>query len=73
EGAGDEGAGDEGAGDDGAGDDGGAGAAGPAADLGDKQLPFTGTDVVVLGLAGSLLLAAGLTLRGPVRRRELDS
>lgn len=67
-GAGDEGAGTAGAGDDGAGDDGGA----RAADLGDRQLPFTGTDVVVLGLAGSLLLAAGLTLRGPVRRRELD-
>jgi hypothetical protein len=36
-----------------------------------KKLPFTGTDVVGLGLAGALLLAAGLALRGPTRRREL--
>jgi len=43
-----------------------------AVSLGGNELPFTGTDVVVLGLAGSLLLAAGLTLRGPARRRELD-
>ena len=42
------------------------------ASISGKQLPFTGTDVVVLGLAGLLLLAAGLTLRGPARRRELD-
>jgi hypothetical protein len=41
-----------------------------AANLRAGQLPFTGTDVVVLGLAGSILLAAGLTLRGPARRRE---
>jgi hypothetical protein len=41
-----------------------------AVSLGGKELPFTGTDVVVLGLAGSILLAAGLTLRGPARRRE---
>jgi hypothetical protein len=41
--------------------------------LGGNELPFTGTDVVLLGLAGSLLLVAGLTLRGPARRRELDS
>ena len=41
--------------------------------LAGNQLPFTGTDVVVLGLAGSILLAAGLTLRGPARRREFDS
>lgn len=47
--------------------------AGNAVNLGGNELPFTGTDVVVLGLAGSLLLAAGLTLRGPARRRELDS
>ena len=40
--------------------------------LGGNELPFTGTDVVVLGLAGSILLAAGLTLRGPARRREFD-
>jgi len=46
--------------------------AGPVSIAG-KELPFTGTDVVVLGLAGSLLLAAGLTLRGPARRRELDA
>ncbi len=38
-----------------------------------KKLPFTGTDVVGLGLAGALLLAAGLALRGPARRRELRS
>jgi len=38
--------------------------------LGGNELPFTGTDVIVLGLAGSILLAAGLTLRGPARRRE---
>lgn len=38
-----------------------------------KELPFTGTDVGVLGLAGALLLAAGLALRGPARRRELGS
>jgi len=38
--------------------------------LGGNELPFTGTDVVVLGLAGSILLAAGLTLRGPARRRR---
>ncbi len=38
--------------------------------LGGDELPFTGTDVVVLGLAGSILLAAGLTLRGPARRRR---
>ncbi len=38
--------------------------------LGGDELPFTGTDVVVLGLAGALLLAAGLTLRGPARRRR---
>ncbi len=38
--------------------------------IGGNELPFTGTDVVVLGLAGSILLAAGLTLRGPARRRE---
>ncbi|MEA2153871.1 MAG: hypothetical protein QOE11_11 [Solirubrobacteraceae bacterium] len=37
------------------------------------QLPFTGTDVVGLGLAGALLLAAGLALRGPSRRREFGS
>ena len=38
------------------------------------QLPFTGTDVVGLGLAGALLLAAGLALRAPTtRRRELGS
>jgi hypothetical protein len=43
------------------------------ASISGKQLPFTGTDVVVLGLAGLLLLAAGLTLRGPARRRELES
>jgi hypothetical protein len=43
-----------------------------AVNLGGNELPFTGTDVVVLGLAGSLLLAAGLTLRGPARRREFD-
>ena len=43
-----------------------------AVNLGGNELPFTGTDVVVLGLAGSLLLAAGLALRGPARRRELD-
>ncbi len=43
-----------------------------AVSLGGKELPFTGTDVIVLGLAGSILLAAGLTLRGPARRRELD-
>ncbi|MEA2193725.1 MAG: hypothetical protein QOG42_159 [Solirubrobacteraceae bacterium] len=36
-----------------------------------KQLPFTGTDVVGLGLAGALLLAAGLALRGPTRRRRV--
>ena len=41
--------------------------------LGGNELPFTGTDVVVLGLAGSILLAAGLTLRGPARRREYDA
>ncbi len=35
-----------------------------------NELPFTGTDVVVLGLAGALLLASGLALRGPARRRE---
>ncbi len=34
------------------------------------ELPFTGTDVVGLGLAGALLLAAGLALRAPTRRRE---
>ena len=39
------------------------------ASLGGNELPFTGTDVVVLGLAGLILLAAGLTLRGPARRR----
>jgi len=44
-----------------------------AVSLAGNELPFTGTDVVVLGLAGSILLAAGLTLRGPARRRELDS
>jgi hypothetical protein len=45
-----------------------------AVNLGGNTLPFTGTDVVVLGLAGSLLLAAGLALRGPARRRdELDA
>jgi len=44
-----------------------------AANLGGDELPFTGTDVVVLGLAGLLLLAAGLTLRGPARRRATDS
>jgi len=43
-----------------------------AVSLGGNELPFTGTDVVVLGLAGSILLAAGLTLRGPARRREFD-
>jgi hypothetical protein len=37
------------------------------------ELPFTGTDVIGLGLAGALLLAAGLALRGPTRRRELGS
>ena len=35
-----------------------------------NELPFTGTDVVVLGLAGLLLLASGLALRGPARRRR---
>ena len=35
-----------------------------------NELPFTGTDVVVLGLAGLLLLASGVALRGPTRRRE---
>ena len=35
-----------------------------------NELPFTGTDVVVLGLAGLLLLASGIALRGPARRRE---
>jgi hypothetical protein len=44
-----------------------------SASLSGKQLPFTGTDVVVLGLAGALLLAAGLTLRGPARRRETNA
>jgi len=43
-----------------------------AVSLAGNELPFTGTDVVVLGLAGSILLAAGLTLRGPARRREFD-
>ncbi|MDQ3849846.1 MAG: hypothetical protein M3296_04420 [Actinomycetota bacterium] len=42
-----------------------------AANATGRKLPFTGTDVVGLGLAGSLLLAAGLALRGPTRRREL--
>ncbi|HUR86200.1 MAG TPA: hypothetical protein VMY78_12725 [Solirubrobacteraceae bacterium] len=37
------------------------------------QLPFTGTDAGMLGLAGALLLAAGLALRAPTRRRELES
>jgi hypothetical protein len=41
--------------------------------LAGNELPFTGSDIVVLGLAGSLLLAAGLTLRGPARRREFDA
>ena len=44
-----------------------------AVSLGGKELPFTGTDVVVLGLAGLLLLASGIALRGPSRRRELGS
>jgi hypothetical protein len=34
------------------------------------QLPFTGVDAVALGLAGALLLAAGLALRAPTRRRR---
>ena len=77
------GADDDGAGDDGAGDDGAGPGAGDGAGIGPgaaqarsargDQLPFTGTDVVVLGLAGSILLAAGLVLRGPARRRELGS
>jgi hypothetical protein len=35
-----------------------------------NQLPFTGVDAVALGLAGALLLAAGLALRAPTRRRR---
>ncbi len=38
-----------------------------------NELPFTGADAGMLGLAGALLLAAGLALRGPTRRRELES
>lgn len=76
--AGDDDAGGDEAGTAGAGDAGGGrpqddSAAANPVNLAGKQLPFTGTDVVVLGLAGSLLLAAGLTLRGPARRRELGS
>ncbi|HEV2774679.1 MAG TPA: hypothetical protein VGV90_03735 [Solirubrobacteraceae bacterium] len=70
----DAGAGDDGAVEAGNGDDGArAGTPDDAANLGGDKLPFTGTDVVVLGLAGSILLAAGLTLRGPARRREFDN
>lgn len=37
------------------------------------KLPFTGTDLLGLGLAGSLLLAAGLAIRGRTRRHQLGS
>ncbi len=38
-----------------------------------NELPFTGTDAVVVGIAGLLLLASGLALRGPARRRQIGS
>lgn len=42
------------------------GGAGPSADLSAGSLPFTGTDIVAISLAGLLVLAGGLLLR----RRE---
>ncbi len=50
----------------GGGDDGGAGNANTGGQSTDDNLPFTGTDVVGLALAGLLMLAGGLLLR----RRE---
>ena len=48
-------------------DNGGGGNAG-SGDLGGDELPFTGTDVIGIALAGLLVLAGGLLLR----RREED-
>jgi hypothetical protein len=54
-------------------DDSEANGAANLSNAGAGRLPFTGTDVVGLGLAGAILLAAGLALRGPARRRGLGA
>jgi LPXTG-motif cell wall-anchored protein len=49
-------------------DGGGGGGNGGSGDLGSGELPFTGTDVIGIALAGLLVLAGGMLLR----RREED-
>jgi len=44
-----------------------------AAQSGANKLPFTGADVLGVGLGGTLLLAAGLAIRGRARRPRLGS
>lgn len=68
----DDGGGDNGGGDKGGGDDGGEGAgpAAGAAQAGDQDLAFTGADMLVLGLIGTMLIAGGLGLARASARRH---